>query len=162
ASSLGRWLLAAAIAIGVAWALVVRRDLQPAPQRAAVRRPNVLLVTLDTTRADHTSAYGYRRPTTPRLAQLAQEGVRFQIAYAPMAATTPSHATIFTALEPRTHGVLRNGASLASSRLTLAEVLERHGYQTGAVVSAYPLHRTFGLARGFDTYDDDFATRDGE
>ncbi len=123
---------------------------------AAAPHPSILLVTLDTLRADHTSVYGYSRRTTPRLEDVARAGVVLELAYAPMATTTPSHATMFTALAPRSHGVTRNGHRLAADRVTLAEILARNGYRTGAVVSSYPLHREFGLAQGFATYDDHF------
>lgn len=124
------------------------------------RRPDILLLTLDTTRADHTSVYGYRRPTTPRLARLARDGVRFEAAYAPMSTTLPSHATMFTGELPRKHGLTKNGAVLPDGWDTLAEQLQRAGYRTAAFVSSFPLERRFGLAQGFDVYDDDF--RGGE
>src|SRR5262249_33331004 len=99
----------------------------PAASNASAAPPNILLVTLDTVHADHCSAYGYSRPTTPRLADLASSGVRLVDAYAPMPTTLPSHATMFTGLDPRSHGVNRNGATLGDSSVTLAEVLARHG-----------------------------------
>lgn len=126
-------------------------------QDGSGRRPDILLVTLDTTRADHTSAYGYDRPTTPRLTALAREGVRFDAAYAPMATTLPAHATLFTSELPRTLGVTKNGAVLAEGYQTLTERLARAGYRTAAFVSSFPVERMFGLAQGFDVYDDDFS-----
>lgn len=120
------------------------------------KRPNVLIVTLDTTRADHTSAYGYERPTTPRLAEVARAGVRFEAAYAPMATTLPSHATMFTGLLPRTHGTLKNGLQVDASLPLLSEILAKDGYRTGAFLSSFAVASKFGLARGFDHYDDDF------
>ncbi|MGH7898499.1 MAG: sulfatase-like hydrolase/transferase, partial [Candidatus Binatia bacterium] len=120
------------------------------------RRPNILLVTIDTLRADHCSTYGYARPTTPRLSELAASGVRFEVAYAPMATTGPSHGTMFTSLLPRSHGVLKNGLTLSDRPPTLAAALLAAGYRTAAVVSSYAVHRRFGLGRGFLTYDDDF------
>lgn len=121
---------------------------------------NVLVVTIDTLRADHCSAYGYGRPTTPRLERLAREGVRFDAAYAAMPATGPSHATLFTSRYPLTHGVLANGYALVPGAATLAETLRARGYQTAAMVSAYPLDRKFGHAQGFDTYDQEFTEAD--
>jgi choline-sulfatase len=125
-------------------------SLRPAP-------PNVLLVTIDTLRADHCSAYGYGRPTTPRLARLAAEGLLFETAYAPIPVTGPSHASLMTGLYPRASGVVRNGYVLDAAHLTLATRLRARGYTTAAVVSAFPLDRRFGLAAGFDHYDDRFA-----
>ncbi len=121
------------------------------------RRPNIVLVTVDTLRADHCSAYGYARPTTPHLDRLAQDGVLFEAAYAPMATTGPSHASMFTGLAPRSHGLLKNGHPLRQDLTTLAESLSGRGYQTAAFVSSYVLNRSFGLSQGFATYDDDFA-----
>ncbi|HET7746899.1 MAG TPA: sulfatase [Vicinamibacteria bacterium] len=128
----------------------------------AASRPNVLFVTVDTLRADHCSAYGYRRTTTPRLEALAGEGTRFETAYAPMPTTAPSHATMFTALLPRSHGVLKNGQPLGPGPRTLAEVLHAAGYRTAAFVSAAPVDRHAGLGRGFDEYDDVPSERTGE
>jgi arylsulfatase A-like enzyme len=119
-------------------------------------RPDILLVTIDTLRADHSSAYGYRRPTTPVLERLARDGVRCAVAYAPMATTAPSHASMFTGRLPRAHGVLKNGHVLPARASTLAEILREQGYDTGAVVSSFAVHGTFGLRQGFETYDDAF------
>jgi arylsulfatase A-like enzyme len=110
---------------------------------------------MDTTRADHLSAYGYERPTSERLEQLAAEGVRFEVAYAPSATTGPSHASLFTSLHPVAHGVLKNGYPLAAGLATLAEQLTHAGFETGAVVSSYVLNAKFGYDRGFGDYDDD-------
>ena len=96
------------------WALALARCGAPAPPL------NVLLITLDTTRTDHLSAYGYARDTSPRLAELAAEGVRFDAAYAPTATTAPSHASLFTAAMPPLHGVLKNGIPLSAELPTLA------------------------------------------
>jgi choline-sulfatase len=118
--------------------------------------PNVLLVVVDTLRADHTSAYGYERDTTPRLSALAEQGVRFENAYAPVGLTAPSHASLFTSLHPLTHGVVRNGLALGDEHVTLAEYLAVRGYQTAAVVSSFVLDHEFGLGQGFAFYDDHF------
>ena len=127
----------------------------PAEIRAADARPNVLLVSMDTTRADHLSAYGYERDTTPHLRELARQGVLFDTAYAPSATTGPSHASLFTSLYPVTHRVLKNGYPLASEYETLAEILTREGFETAAVVSSYVLNARFGYDQGFGAYDDD-------
>lgn len=119
-------------------------------------RPDILLVTFDTLRADHCSLNGYPRRTTPTLDTLAREGLRFDPAYAPMATTAPSHATIMTGLYPIGHGVLRNGFPLSEKVVTLAERLKKEGYTTGAFVSSFVLFHKFGFAQGFDFYEDDF------
>jgi arylsulfatase A-like enzyme len=122
------------------------------------RTTSLLFITIDTTRADHTSLFGYARATTPRLEQYAREGVLCDRAYAPMATTAPSHVTMFTGLLPRHHGVLRNGMVLDAGVETLAERLSSHGYRSAAVVSTHLLNGGMGLAQGFDSYDDAFAS----
>lgn len=117
---------------------------------------NLLLVTVDTLRADHCSSYGYPKPTTPNLDRVAAAGVRVDLAYAPMSITGPSHSTIFTGDYPLTHGVVANGFVLPGKATTLAEILASRGYQTGAVVSSFPVNARFGLAQGFEVYDDEF------
>jgi choline-sulfatase len=119
-------------------------------------RPNVLLVTLDTVRADHCSLYGYERDTTPNLRRIATRSAVFETAYAPMATTGPSHATMFTSLYPRTHGFLKNGYVLDEDLTTLAEVLHGQTYHTAAVVGSYAVSSRFGFSQGFDCFDDDF------
>jgi arylsulfatase A-like enzyme len=119
--------------------------------------PNLLLVTLDTARADHVSAYGYPRETTPVLRELAEAGTRFAHAYAPAATTAPSHATLFTSLYPLAHGIVHNGLELRPAERTLAEILRERGYATAAFVSSFVLDARFGFAQGFERYDDDFA-----
>jgi len=118
--------------------------------------PNIVIVSIDTLRADHCSVYGYQRDTTPTLKKLASEGALFQQAYAPMGQTGPSHATLFTGLYPTSHGLIKNGRVLPDDHSTLAERLKAKGYDTAAFVSAFPLDRRFGLNRGFDMYNDVF------
>jgi len=125
-------------------------------------RPNLLLITLDTVRADRCSAYGHRRPTTPTLERLASEGVLFEQAYAPLPATLPSVSTMFTGQRPRSHGVERNGEVLPEAAVTLAERLAAAGYRTSAVVSSFVLTRRFGVAQGFEAFDDSFPGTRGE
>jgi arylsulfatase A-like enzyme len=122
----------------------------------APERPDVLLFTIDTLRADHLGAYGYGRPTSPGIDALAAEGTLFEIAYAPMGTTCPSHATLFTSRHPLAHGVVRNGLPLLEDETTLAEVMEANGYATAAFVSSYPVSHRLGFAQGFEHYDDDF------
>jgi choline-sulfatase len=117
--------------------------------------PDILLVTLDTTRADHIGAYGDRRARTPHLDRLASEGVLFERAVAAAPITLPAHVSLLTGLYPFTHGVRNNGNfSLRAAVPTLATVLGRRGYLTAAFVSAFVLDRRYGLAQGFDHYDD--------
>ncbi|MBU6283016.1 sulfatase [bacterium] len=151
-----------ALAAGFALWAGLRRDLGREPLAAGRRavptaRANLLLVSLDTTRADHLSAWGYSRPTTPHLAALLPSAVRFDAAYTPMPSTMPSHSSMFTALFPRTHGVLKNGLPLPPTAPTLAEALAAAGWRTAGFASSFVLHRKFGIARGFEEWDDDFA-----
>jgi choline-sulfatase len=116
---------------------------------------NILLVTLDTTRADRLGAYGYALARTAHFDRLAAEGVRFQRAVAQAPITLPSHASLFTARFPFTHGVRNNGNFYLSDQFpTLATALHDAGYRTAAFVSSFILDRRYGLARGFDEYDD--------
>jgi arylsulfatase A-like enzyme/predicted Zn-dependent protease len=118
---------------------------------------NVLLITLDTTRADHLGSYGYAAAETPRLDELAADGVLFENAMTPTAFTLPSHSSIMTGLYPPFHGVrLNGGAALADVQTTLAERLGEAGYRTGAVVGAFVLDQRWGLAQGFEVFDDQF------
>ena len=123
--------------------------------RPARTRPNVLLVTIDTLRADRLGSYGYVGAATPVMDALAARGVRFATAIAHAPLTAPSHASILTGLLPTGHGVRDNGAfALPPTAATLAEVLRGAGYHTAAFVSGFPLDHRFGFARGFETYDD--------
>ncbi|MDG2051641.1 MAG: sulfatase [Myxococcota bacterium] len=126
-------------------------------QRIQDPRPNVLFISVDTIRADHLSAYGYGRETSPFLSGLARDGVQVQAAYAPSATTGPTHASVFTAQPPMAHGVRKNGQPLPENEKTLAERLSEIGFETGAVVSSYVLSDRFGYGQGFDSFDDDFS-----
>jgi arylsulfatase A-like enzyme/tetratricopeptide (TPR) repeat protein len=117
---------------------------------------NVLLITLDTTRADHLGCYGYGPAKTPNLDALAREGIRFARVYCPAPLTLPSHSSIMTGLYPATHGVRNNGHPLAPKFRTLAEILKGQGFATAAFVSSFSVDSRFGLGRGFDVYDDTF------
>ena len=118
--------------------------------------PNLVLISLDTTRRDHGSVYDYGRETTPNLERLAEQGVLFSLAYAPAPTTGPSHATLFTSLYPITHRVVKNGRVLMPAHETLAERLHAHGWATAGVVSSYVLDARFGWDQGFELWDDDF------
>ena len=118
-------------------------------------KPSLLLITIDTLRADYLSCYGSQEVETPNLDRLARGGAHFIRARASVPLTLPSHASILTGLHPPAHGVRDNGTlRLPQSIVTLAEVLKSHGYETAAFVGAFVLDRRFGLAQGFDAYDD--------
>ena len=122
------------------------------------RQPNIILITLDTVRADYLSSYGYTRPTTPRLDELARRGVLFENAIAPASWTLASHASIFTELLPHQHGA-NWAVPLHPGPLSLAQVLGSRGYSTAGFSS----NRMYGLAgwgldQGFETYGGDGAS----
>jgi choline-sulfatase len=118
---------------------------------------NVLLISVDTLRADHLSCYGYRLNKTPGIDRWAAEGVRFERAYTEYPLTLPAHSTLLTGTYPFRHGVRENvGFALGDDQLTLAEVLKSHGYATGGFIGSYVLASDFGIGQGFDTYDEKF------
>ena len=127
------------------------------PDEGRPNRPNVLLLTLDTTRMDRLSVYGATTGTTPNLAEFAKESLVFDQAFASAPTTLPSHTTILTGLEPFEHGVRNNGIhALAPEFETLAESTKELGYSTGAILGAFPVSSPFGLGQGFDHFDDAF------
>ena len=141
----------------VAAAAISLLSLPSCPWRNAPAKA-VILVTLDTTRADRLGCYGYHDGDTPRLDGLAAEGVRFADASAEIPTTLASHATMFTGQAPPQHGVRYNGMfRLNEATVTIAEILRSAGWATIAVASAYPVTGTSGLAQGFDVYEDLFA-----
>jgi arylsulfatase A-like enzyme len=154
--------LLAASAIAVA-AVLHSAPVEPLPARSreagSSNRPDVVIVTLDTVRADHLSLYGYERDTTPRLEQLAREATLYTRAIASSDLTLSTHASLFTGMYARHHGA-RLGRFTGASRLsgrnaTLAEILGQEGYRTLAVVgNPTYLAARYGLARGFEHYDD--------
>jgi choline-sulfatase len=121
----------------------------------AVQRPSILFVTLDTTRADAVGpdAAGV---TTPSFNALAARGRRFRWAYAAVPQTLPSHTSMLTGLYPAGHGVHENARHVADTQSLISERLHAAGYRTAAFVSSFALAKRFGLARGFDRYDDEF------
>jgi arylsulfatase A-like enzyme/Flp pilus assembly protein TadD len=151
-------LIALAVIVALAFALSRIPGLRRSWRSAAVpARPSLslLLITLDTTRADHLGIYGYQRARTRHLDQLAREGVRFEWAFSPAPITLPAHASILTGLYPFAHGVRNNGNFYLSDKLeTLTTILQKRGYRTAAFVSSFILDRRYGLARGFEAYDD--------
>jgi len=129
-----------------------RREVRPNPES------NVLLITLDTTRADHLGYAGYAAARTPSLDRLAAEGVDCADAYSPVPLTLPAHCTVLSGLYPPAHGVRNNGSYLLAGPVTtLAELLAQRGYRTAAFVSSFILDSRFGLDQGFAVYDDDLA-----
>src|SRR6202046_3667969 len=119
--------------------------------------PNVILITIDTLRADHLRCYGDRQVHTPNIDMLAADGIRFTTVITAAPLTLPSHCSIMTGTYPMFHGVRDNvGYRLDPSIETLAQILQGHGYATGAFVGAYVLDHSFGLGTGFDFYYDHF------
>jgi arylsulfatase A-like enzyme/predicted Zn-dependent protease len=119
--------------------------------------PNLLLITIDTLRADHVGAYGATAGATPALDALAAAGVRFDQVQTAVPLTAPSHATILTGQYPPVHGVRGNVVfTLGSKYPTLATLLKKQDYQTAAFVGAYPVAAAFGFNQGFDTFNEDF------
>jgi len=119
---------------------------------------NVVLVTIDTVRADHVGCYGGKEAQTPTLDSLARDGVVFERAISQVPLTWPSHAVILTGMYPFQNGVQDfTGQPLAPQLRSVAQAFKQNGYRTGAVVSAFVLDRSWGLARGFDFYDDAFS-----
>jgi arylsulfatase A-like enzyme/Tfp pilus assembly protein PilF len=124
-------------------------------------RPNVLIITVDTLRADHLGCYGFTLARTPAIDKLAAESIRFTDAISAAPITMPAHSSIFTGLFPVAHGVRDNGAyALGEGAVTLAERLHDAGYTTHAFVSALVLNRRYNLNQGFETYDDDLWAED--
>jgi arylsulfatase A-like enzyme len=128
--------------------------------RAAAAAPNILFITLDTTRADRLGCYGYEKKISANIDGVAASGVLFTRAIAQATVTPVSHASIFTGLYPYTHGLrVMHGLSenyLDESLTTLAEAMRASGYETAAFVSAFPVSERFGFQQGFDRFDADF------
>jgi len=119
--------------------------------RTRLPQPDVVvLVTIDTLRADHLGCYGYPRKTSPFIDRLAADGVIFRNAFSSSSHTTPSHASIFTSLHPVQHKALMNGTTLPESVLTMAEIFDKAGYETAGFFSVNYLE---GIGQGFDTFD---------
>ncbi len=116
---------------------------------------NILIITLDTTRADHIGSYGYKKGSTPNIDRLANEGVRFENCYSSLPLTLPSHSNIFTGKYSIGHGVRNNGRYVLNhSERTMAEYLREEGFNTYAVIASFVLQSKFGLNQGFNVYDD--------
>jgi arylsulfatase A-like enzyme/Flp pilus assembly protein TadD len=151
------WAVALAVLVALLAAAVLQlaRGRTPPGATRPRERLNLLLVTLDTARADHLGSYGYARARTPHLDRLAAEGVRFETVSTTAPITLPAHASLFTGLNPTRHGVRNNGNFYLPEHVpSLTPVLQQQGYRTAAFVSSFILDRRYGLARGFDSYDD--------
>ena len=170
--SAGRWIVVLVVCVALVGAAVllwrkqgppvVQQDADETLAPGAAAGFNVVVVTLDTTRADRLGCYGYANAATPVLDRLAGEGIRFADAVSCVPLTLPAHTSIFTGLIPPNHDVRNNGEyRLDPSRTTLAEVLMGEGYETAAFVSAFVLDRRFGLDQGFSHYDDRVETTTG-
>ncbi len=138
-------LAVAAVALGAS--LLIARSPGKKPR-------NVVLISIDTCRADHLGCYGYSPRLTPNVDALAGQGVRFTSVITPFPMTLPAHCSMLTGLYPKTHGVRANGIRLGGNSLTLAKVLRSAGYQTAGFVGGFPMSARFGLGQGFETYDD--------
>ena len=133
-------------------ALLIVLQLSNCQQKPQV---NVIIITFDTTRADHIGAYGNKNAQTPVLNQLASDGVLYEKSLAPIPITLPSHSSIMTGKVPFAHGVRDNGLfKLASEQETLAEILKAKGYQTAAAIGSFPLTSQFGINQGFDYFNE--------
>lgn len=127
----------------------------PTPAPKTSKRPHVVLISLDTTRADHLGSYGYTEGKTETLDALANQGVRFDRAYSPAPLTIPAHISLFTGLYPPRHGVRTNGDGMLSpEHVTLTKELKEHGYRTAGSVSAFVTTRKWGFHNGFDAFYD--------
>lgn len=116
--------------------------------------PNIVLVSIDSLRADHLGTYGYPKPTSPFVDELADESVVFERAVSTTSWTLPAHLSMLTSLSSAVHGVINDGMTLSEDATSVAQLLQRAGWATGAVVSAPYLSHKFGFDRGFDVYDD--------
>jgi arylsulfatase A-like enzyme/Tfp pilus assembly protein PilF len=138
------------IACCAAWGMA--NSSSDAPKQA---RPSILLISLDTVRADRLGCYGYSRIATPNIDHLAADGIRFANAYTQVPITLPAHVTLLTGTYPMFNGVRDfTSPGLPGGVPTLAEILHRQGYRTAAFVSSFVLNSMWGLNRGFDLYDD--------
>jgi arylsulfatase A-like enzyme/predicted Zn-dependent protease len=160
-------LLAAGAGVAAAVALLTWPILRPAWRerrlRAVAQPLDVVLITMDTTRADKLGAFGGDRGTTPVLDGLARRGVVFEKAYSHVPLTLPSHASLMTGLTPARTGIHDNMTFvLDAARPVLAEIFAARGYRTGAFLSTLILERRYGLGRGFQEYDDKMDGEDGD
>ncbi|MHC5184089.1 MAG: sulfatase-like hydrolase/transferase, partial [Planctomycetota bacterium] len=144
--------MAAVIGAVVVWFVNGRRRGPQQPQ-------NIVLISMDTTRSDFLSCYGYPRQTTPNIDALASEGFLFSNTISPQPFTLPAHCSMLTGTVPPYHGVLDNrDYKLGDENDVLSEILKTRGFTTAGFVSSFVLDSQFGLNQGFDVYDDPFDT----
>jgi arylsulfatase A-like enzyme/tetratricopeptide (TPR) repeat protein len=156
-------LIVGCLAVGACLWLFLRPEKDPAKRierlwaKRGIDKPNVILVTMDTTRADHIGCYGYSGGKTPHLDALAERGILFEQAATSSPLTLPAHCSILTGMYPTYHGVRINGnTALSEEQTTIAEVLSAQGYECGAFIGAFVLDGRWGLNQGFQHYDDQF------
>ena len=137
------------LAVGITWFVF--------SLKSSGRIRNILLISIDTCRADHLGCYGYGGKTTPNIDAIAKDGILFENVVSPVPLTLPAHSSMLTGTIPPYHGVHDNlDYQLAQSNLTLAEILKDNGFATGAIVSSFVLDSQFGIDQGFDYYNDQF------
>ncbi len=127
---------------------------QAVPTAPLAQRPSIVVFLTDTLRADRLSTYGFAKPTSPSLDAFGRESVLFEDVWAQSSWTRPTVASLFTGINPATHGAVGFERPLAERFTTLAEVVKRAGYRTGAIVSNHVVHHRFGFAHGFDEWND--------
>ena len=118
------------------------------------QKPDVILVSIDTLRADHLSCYGYERETSPFLDRLAKSGTQFLDARSPSPWTLPTHTTMMTGLHPHRHGVVDDSVERDPNTIMLAQVMKESGYETAGFVSSLYVSSIFGFEKGFDFFED--------
>ena len=143
----------AAVVIAVGVGACSKEREEKSKRSPIIKRPNIILITVESLRTDHVACYGGPRETTPNIDALANEAILYEDAHAVTSWTLTSHASIFTGLYPTAHGVVRERDRLNDSYRTVAEILADYGYQTGAVVGGPYLKKNYGLDRGFQHYD---------
>jgi tetratricopeptide (TPR) repeat protein len=131
------------------------------PALLSAAQPNLLLITIDTIRADHLGCYGNSTIKTPVLDSIANKSLFFENAICAAPLTLPSHTSLMTGRYPIHHGTRDNAGRVRDQEQTLAETLKAHGYNTYAFVSGFPLDHRFGLNQGFDVYNDEFQRDEG-
>ena len=138
------------VVIVLLWILQFSGNSSTRPQR-------VILISIDTCRADYLSCYGHKKNTTPNIDELAKHALLFENVISPAPITLPAHSSMLTGMIPPGHGARNNiGYQLSPSNLTLAEIMQSKGFSTGGVISSFVLDSDFGMGQGFDTYDDEF------
>jgi choline-sulfatase len=123
--------------------------------------PSVILISIDTLRADHLSAYGYRKIRTPNIDAFARQGTIFTNVTSQIPLTLPSHTSLFTSTYPFENGVEENAQIVPPTAVTLASVMKSHGFATAAFIGSNMLDQRFGLDKGFDEYDSPFSAPAG-